>query len=201
MRRVHNESLPSSLLVISNLNESELRVASFPCGICCKNFSSSKVHTRTHKYFNVLINCVIVQNLSAHLAYCKGKYLYPCVYCRDTFISREDYTQHLMHSHKPQTPFQETAVFVGESSHKTKYDKNNVPLSTERSLVYLQPHVTTKEEIFSSAVISNLRALLHYDVALGKRISVRMLCRALIQKFEGDDVINKPFFCQTKQVI
>lgn len=115
-------------------------------------------------------------------------------------MTRGDYTSHLVNNHKPQTSFKETAVFIGDSSHKTRKDENLQPVSTERSLVLLAPNLCTKEEIFNPSVISGLRTLLHYDVAMGKRISVRLLCRALIQKYEDDDVITKPFFCQTSQV-
>lgn len=106
-----------------------------------------------------------------------------------------------MKTHKPQTDFRETAVFIGDSSSKTKTDKKLQPISTERSLVYLNSNVTTEDQIFNPNVVSALRSLLQYDVAMGKRISVRLLCRALIQKFEGDQIITKPFYCQTMQVM
>ena len=204
MMRVHKKTLPGSILVITNLSQEELKVASHPCGICCKNFSSSKVciliSLHDAKIFTVF-DFNFMQNLSNHLTTCKGKFLYPCSYCQATFVSREQYTSHLMSVHKPDTGFAETAVFVGETGHKTRMNRDSAPVSTERSLVYLEPNVKNEAQIFNETVISNLRVLLHYDVALGKRISVRLLCRALIQKFEGDQVLTKPFYCQTKPVI
>ena len=43
MEQLHSEALPPTILVVSNLSQEELKVASFPCASCCKNFSSSKV--------------------------------------------------------------------------------------------------------------------------------------------------------------
>ena len=126
--------------------------------------------------------------------------MYPCVYCNKTFMTRNDYTHHLVSDHKPKTRFQETGIFVGDTAHKTKFRKNH-PVSSERSLVFMVPGLTTQAEIFNPNVVSNLRQLLHYDIALGKRISVRMLCRSLIQKHDGDTEITKGYYCQTLPVI
>lgn len=52
MRTVHHKPHPPSALVITNLPEAEIRVTSNQCGICCKNFSSSKV---IHQIFSVFI--------------------------------------------------------------------------------------------------------------------------------------------------
>lgn len=43
MQNLHSESLPQQILVVTNLSQEELKVASFPCASCCKNFSSDKV--------------------------------------------------------------------------------------------------------------------------------------------------------------
>ena len=43
MRGVHSQKLPKSLLTISRLSLEELKIASHPCGVCCKNFSSATV--------------------------------------------------------------------------------------------------------------------------------------------------------------
>ena len=43
LRSAHSQKLPKSLLTISRLSLEEIKIASHPCGICCKNFSSATV--------------------------------------------------------------------------------------------------------------------------------------------------------------
>lgn len=77
----------------------------------------------------------VIQKLATHIRTCKGKFLYPCVYCRETFISRDEYTEHLTEQHRPRTSFKETGVFIGDSSHKTRTGKDLNPISTERLII------------------------------------------------------------------
>lgn len=114
-------------------------------------------------------------------------------------MDREEYTKHVTTSHVPQTDFKETAVFVGQTN-TTKTDADQLPTARDRTLVFLEPNVMNEDQIFSPAVKESLRTLLHYDVALAKRISARLLCRALVEKFEDDTVITRSFYAQTSQV-
>jgi uncharacterized C2H2 Zn-finger protein len=163
---VHQKPLGGMYTIISNLTAEEEKVSSHPCGICCKNFSSASVRTN---YYDVLyfLNIFTLQALRNHRRACKGKYLFSCTYCTEKFQDRKDFIQHLNKKHKPTiTGFQQTAVFVGDSSDKIKTNKLGIPKASERSLVILQPHLTTTDEIFSPQVCSELRKLMEWD--LGK---------------------------------
>ena len=48
---MHQKPLGGMYTIISNLTAEEEKVASHPCGICCKNFSSASVRTN---YYDVL---------------------------------------------------------------------------------------------------------------------------------------------------
>lgn len=67
-------------------------------------------------------------------------------------------------------------------------------------MVLLTPNLKEQHEVFNEEVMAGLRSLLNFDVAMAKRISVKLLCRSLIQKYQDDDIITKPFYCQTQQV-
>ena len=135
-----------------------------------------------------------------HIRTCKGKYLYPCDYCQQTFMERDEYASHLVNTHRPKTDFKETGIFIGDTNSKTIYNEHQQPVAAERTLVYMEPNVMTEEQIFNPAVISSLRDLLRFEIALSKRVSVRLLCRALTQKFEDDNIITRVFYGQTNQV-
>ena len=118
------------------------------------------------KYNLYILNIFTLQALSNHRRTCKGKFLFSCTYCTEKFQDRKEFIQHLNENHKPSTDFQQTAVFVGDSSGKVKTNKLGIPKASERSLVILQPHITTTDEIFNPQVCSELRKLMEWD--LGK---------------------------------
>lgn len=81
-------------------------------------------------------------------------------------MSRQDFSKHLIDVHKPKTEFQQTGVFVGDSSDKIKTNRYGVPKSTERSLIIMSPHLTTTDEVFTPEVQSELRKLLEWDLGI-----------------------------------
>ena len=46
MALVHQKSLEGLYTVISNLSPDEEKIASHPCGNCCRNFSSARVRSK-----------------------------------------------------------------------------------------------------------------------------------------------------------
>ena len=57
-------------------------------------------------------------------------------------------------------------MFVGDSSHKVKTYDNNVPKSSERSLVILTPGLTTTDEIFTPDLRCEMRKLMEWDLGI-----------------------------------
>lgn len=138
----HKENLDGSYTVISELTQEEEKVSSHPCGICCKNFSNAG-------------------GLRNHVRTCKGKYLYSCPYCFEKYEEREDFTQHIVAEHRPETDFEKTGVFVGENRLKRKA---TVDRAVERSIVLMVPGLTTTDEVFTQKIKTEMIKLLRYDL-------------------------------------
>ena len=113
-----------------------------------------------------MLTNITFQNLKNHMRTCKGKFIFTCTYCPAKFADREKFTSHLIKNHKPQSNFETTSIFVGETSNKVRNYGKGVPKYSERSLVILTPHLTTTDEIFTLDVKSELRKLMEWDLGM-----------------------------------
>ena len=171
----HGIAAPSpggSLLVInigSDDAQQDPTLSAYQCRICCAVMSTEK-------------------SLRRHQASCRGKYLFTCGYCNDTFKEREAYTRHLEREHFPDTAFEITGVFVGRKKKIMRKRGSSSYPSTERSIVMLRPGITSITEIFSEAVNSGIRRLLEWEIAAHGRISARIVVNSILSKDNGDEV-------------